>query len=166
MIMDFKNQEMIILMEHDGQKNFMRRSYADMAAPAAQRAKSDSHPAPVPVATGRTETIAGYPATEYRATSDKGEVYELWLAKGLGSFMSMSGNPMAGRGAPPPGWENFARDGNFFPLRVVTLDAKGNEKSRMEVTKIDKTPLPDSLFSTDGYTEFKIPDFGGGLFKH
>ena len=165
-IIDYPNMEMFILMEHDGQKNYMRRSLADTVAKASER--NQEHRTPPPVATGRTEMIAGYTATEYTTTNEKGEVTEMWLAKGLGRFMGMSGqNPMGGRGAPSPEWENFARDGNLFPLRVVSRNAKGAEVTRMEVTKIEKTSLPDSLFSTDGYSEFKMPDFGGlNPFKH
>jgi hypothetical protein len=169
MIFDFKNQEMIILMEHGGQKNFIRRSLAQTIASASAKAQGEHPAGSAPVATGRTEMIAGYLATEYKITGEKGDSYELWLAKGLGTFMLPSAQgPMGGRGAPSPEWEQMARDGGFFPLRVVTRDAGGVERSRMEVTKIDKTPLPDSLFSTDGYSEFKIPDFGGGFnpFKH
>jgi hypothetical protein len=160
--MDFPHQEMIILMEHDGQKNFMRRSMAQAIAQARENGRREGHPVSPPVATGRTEVIAGYPATEYKYTGEKGEISELWLAKGLGTFMFPAAQgPMGGGGAPAPEWEAMARDGGFFPLRVVTRDAKGTERSRMEVTKIDKTKLLDALFSTDGYTEFKVPDFGG-----
>ncbi|MDB6170514.1 MAG: hypothetical protein JWM88_3378 [Verrucomicrobia bacterium] len=163
MIYDAQNQEVIILMEHDGQKNFMRRSMKEAIARAQEKGQDDrQHPAPV--ATGRTEVIAGYKASEYTYTDEKGEVTELWLAKGLGTFMYPAAqNPMGGRGAPSPQWEKIAREGGFFPLRVVSRNSKGAEASRMEVTRIEKTSLPDSLFSTDGYTEFKMPDFGGAF---
>ncbi len=160
-IIDFKRQEMIILMEEDGQKNFMRQA---MAPALAEAKKYKERPAAAPVATGRVEQIAGYPAAEYTQAGEKGEITELWLAKGLGTFMFPADQgPMGGRGPAAPGWEQMARDGGFFPLRVVTRDAKGAERSRMEVTKIDRTPLPDALFSTDGYAEFKMPDFGGAF---
>ena len=160
-IIDFKRQEMIILMEEDGQKNFMRQT---MAPALAEAKKYKERPAAAPVATGRVEQIAGYPAAEYTQAGEKGEITELWLAKGLGTFMFPADQgPMGGRGPAAPGWEQMARDGGFFPLRVVTRDAKGAERSRMEVTKIDRTPLPDALFSTDGYAEFKMPDFGGAF---
>jgi len=160
MIMDFERKEIIILMENDGEKMFMRRS---MAKPMEEAAGKE-HGEHAPVATGRTEVIAGHQAAEYVYTDDKGEITNLWLAKGLGTFMFPAAQgPMGGRGAASPEWEKLARDGGFFPLRVVGHDAKGNEKMRMEVTKIDQTPLPDSLFSTDGYTEFQMPDFGGGM---
>jgi hypothetical protein len=160
MIMDFERKEIIILMENDGEKMFMRRSMAQTMEEAAGK----DHAERAPVATGRTEMIAGYKAAEYAYTDDKGEVTDLWLAKGLGTFMFPAAQgPMGGRGAASPGWEKLARDGGFFPLRVVGHDTKGNEKMRMEVTKIDQTPVPDSLFSTEGYTEFQMPDFGGGF---
>ena len=166
MIIDFPHQEMFILMDgQDGQKMFMRRSLVQPGAPARARNGGDNESAP-PVPTGRTAMIAGYPATEYTSMGEKGETTELWLAKGLGTFMSQAGQgpgPMGGRRPSSPGWEKFARDGAFFPLRVVTRNAKGAEKSRMEVTKIEKTRLPDSLFSTEGYSEFQMPDFGSGF---
>jgi hypothetical protein len=165
MIFDSKNQEMLMLMDMDGQKMYIRRSVAKEIS----RATDSKNMGSVPVATGRTEVIAGYPAAEYKSTSAKGEVTEMWLAKGLGTFVSMTGkNPMSGHGETSPEWEKFAREGNFFPMRVVTLNSRGNEETRMEVTKVEKTSLPDSVFSTAGYTEFKMPDFGGALnpFKH
>ena len=44
-------------------------------------------------------------------------------------------------------------------MRVVNYSAKGVEESRMEVTKVEKTSLPDSLFSADGYSEFSMGGF-------
>lgn len=161
MIMDMEAREIIILMDSDGHKMYMRRPIPQPTAEQTTKAR-EKHPMSAPVATGRTEMIAGYKATEYRTTTDKGDVVELWLAKGLGPFMSMAGgNPMTGRGTPPPGWENFVRDGNLFPMRIVSHDPDGTEKSRMEVTSVEKGPVPDSMFSTEGYEEFHIPNFGG-----
>ncbi len=170
MILDTQAREMIILMDQGGQKMFMRRPLPQPGSDAMTKAAKE-HEMTAPVPTGRTEMIAGYKATEYRTTGSKGEVVELWLASGLGPYMSFTGgNPMGGRGAPPPGWENFARDGNYFPMRVVTHDASGTETARMEVTKVEKVSLPDSLFSTEGFSEFSIPGMGGmggfNPFKH
>jgi hypothetical protein len=164
MIYDVGAQEIFILMDMDGQKTYMRRSMAKDIEKATQKGQMGA----VPVATGRTEVIAGYPTAEYRSTSENGDVTEMWLAKGLGTFMSMNGQSPMGRGAPSPEWEKFAREGNFFPMRVVSLNKKGKEETRMEVTKVEKTSLPDSLFSVDGYNEFKMPVFGGAFnpFKH
>lgn len=163
-IMNMEAREMIILMDMDGKKMFMRRPIPQPTAEENGKVSAGGHKMSPPEATGRTEMIAGYKATEYRMVGEKGEVIFIWLAKGLGPFMSYSGgNPMGGRGAPPPGWESFARDGNAFPMRVVTMAKDGAESMRMEVTKVEKVSLPDSLFSTDGYEEFQMPDFGGAF---
>ncbi|MFA5056567.1 MAG: DUF4412 domain-containing protein [Opitutaceae bacterium] len=170
MIVDYGKHEMLILMEmpdREGgapRKMYMRRPLPQPGEAQAKRGGTDE-PVSSPVATGRTEVIAGYTATEYTLAGKNGEVHELWLAKGLGSFMFPAAqNPMGhGRPANAPVWEKLVRDGGFFPLRVVTRDAGGREKTRLEVTKIEKAALPDALFTPEGYSEFQIPGFGGGL---
>ena len=162
-IFDIPGKQMIILMDMSGKKMFMRREIPQPKPDETGKVSAGGHKMAPPVATGRTEMIAGYEATEYRMTGEKGEIVEMWLAKGLGPFMSFGGgNPMmGGRGATPPaGWESFAREGGGFPMRVVTHDTAGAETMRMEVSKVEKTSLPDSLFSTDGYSEFSFP---GGM---
>jgi hypothetical protein len=177
MIVDMAKREVLVLMEMpDGESGGVRKMYMRQPMPQPGETPPGGRPAeaaPIsePVATGRTEVIAGYTATEYKVTGKNGEVSELWLAKGLGTFMFPAAQNPMGRGRSAnasPAWEKLVRDGGFFPLRVITRDAGGAEKMRMEVTKIEKTSLPDALFSTEGYTEFQIPGFGGGLnpFKH
>jgi|GEM_PF-707249 len=180
-IVDFAKRETIILMEMPDRESggtrrmFMRQPMPQPGETPPGGSPAEAAPVSEPVATGRTEVIAGYTATEYKVTDRNGEVSELWLAKGLGAFMFPAAQNPMGRGRPAnasPAWEKLVRDGGFFPLRVITRDARGAEKMRMEVTKIEKTPLPEALFTTEGYTEFQIPGFGGGLpgginpFKH
>lgn len=179
MIVDYEKQEMLILMEMPDRqggssKMFMRRPLPQPSDVPAT-AKSDLASMDAPVPTGRTETICGYQAAEYKGTGKNGEIYELWLAKGLGGFLFPTAqNPMVRNrsASTAPAWEKMVREGGFFPLRAITRDAKGAEKTRMEVTKIEKASLPESLFSAEGYSEFQIPGFGSGLpaglnpFKH
>ncbi|WP_404423036.1 DUF4412 domain-containing protein [Nibricoccus sp. IMCC34717] len=162
-IVDFKAKQMFILMDMDGRKMYMKRPLpTDVPAGAKDEAAIEPKP------TGKTEVIAGYPADEYELANADKSVTHLWLGKGLGTFMSapsMDG-PFGGGGGKAKhseAWEKAVKKSGMFPLRVVTVSAKGKELSRMEVTKIEKTALPDSLFSTEGYTEFQIPGFGGGL---
>jgi hypothetical protein len=180
-IVDFAKRETIILMEMPDResggvrKMFMRQPMPQPSEAPPGGSRVEAAPVSEPIATGRTEVIAGYTATEYKVTGRNGEVTELWLAKGLGAFMLPAAQNPMGRGRPAnasPAWEKLVRDGGFFALRFITRDASGAEKMRMEATKIEKTPLPDALFTTEGYTEFQIPNFGGGLpgglnpFKH
>lgn len=157
MIFDLGKKEIIILMDHDGEKMFMRQPIKDQMEKGSNKAKDG----PAPVATGKTEEILGYQATEYKVENQDKTTTYIWLAKGLGTYFGGSGGGFGGKGAPSPAWEKIAREGNQFPMRVVTVDAKDRERDRMEVTKVDKGSVPDSVFSTDGYKEFKIPGFGG-----
>jgi hypothetical protein len=169
MIVDYGRHETLILMEmpgHDGgapQKMFMRRPLPQANEASATAAKAEAT-ASEPVPTGRTEMIAGYLASEYRLTGRDGEVTELWLTKGLGAFMFPNAQSPMGRGRPTnasPVWERLVRDGGFFPLRVISHGAGGAEKMRLDVTKIEKTSLPDSMFTAEGYSEFQMPNLGG-----
>ena len=48
-----------------------------------------------------------------------------------------------------------------FPLRVISHDAKGKETFKMEATKIEPGPLPDSLFVPPAsYKRFDMPNMG------
>ncbi len=150
-IIDPAKRESLMLMSE--QKMYMVMKLPDDKGPQAGKAedvKLDK--------TGRTETILGRKAEEFVATS-KGEKTELWLAEGLGAFLSMPANPMEGKGAAAPGWERALAGKDLFPLRVVSRGSNGKETFRLEATAITPQPLPDSLFAPPaGYQKF---DMGG-----
>lgn len=161
-IVNHQTMEAFILFEmgEKGQtpkKMYMKRNLQEDAERLAGKQAKPSAP---PTKTGRSEKIAGYLANEYVSTNDKGEVTEMWLSKELGAFTSMPANPMGrGRGQPPsPEWEKFVKEEGAFPLRVLSRNKKGDETSRMEVTKVDKTSVPEKVFSLDGYEP--MPSFG------
>ena len=113
--------------------------------------------------TGEKQKMLGYDAVKYVSTY-QGKKTDLWLAEGLGKFMSMeSVNPMGGgsRGGGQP-WERALAGQELFPLRVVTYDAGAREEFRMEATAIEKKSLPDSLFTPPaGYQPIEM----GGMMK-
>lgn len=151
MIMDLGKRESVIIL--DQQKMYMTRSFAEAEASAPAQKKDDAKLEK----TGETEKILGYTATKYIATSG-GSQTELWLAEGLGTFMSFNqGNPMMGgrgRGGAQPqqqAWERALAGKDMFPLRVVGKDYK------LEATAIDKATLPDTLFAPPaGYQKFDM----------
>lgn len=108
--------------------------------------------------TGQTDKILGY-VCELFTLKENGKTTELWLADGLGSFMGLGGgNPFGGRPTPKTAWEQALAGKTGFPLRVIERAAGGKENSRMEVTKIDPSPLPDSLFAPPAdYQRFEMP---------
>ena len=172
MIMDTTKREMTMIMDE-------QKMYMVMALPQSVKDEMAKREQEVTLEkTNETEKILGYTATKYIAT-DRSTETELWLAEGLGTFMGMSNNrnPMGrGRETPPPAWERALAGKELCPLRVVgyekgalTNKGKGEEKSkgkakgasgetfRMEVTAIDKTSLPDSMFTPPpGYQKFDM----------
>jgi hypothetical protein len=157
-IVDTTKKEMIMIMSE--QKMYMTMALPDAAADAVAKQGDDV----TLEKTSETEKILGYTATKYIATH-KSEKTDLWLAEGLGTFMSMSNaNPMGrGRGgSQQKSWEKALAGKDLFPLRVVGKDKGGKESFRMEATAIDKQTLPDSLFTVPaGYQKFDL----GGMMK-
>ena len=140
MIMDFKQQRMIILIP--GQNMYMTRPLP--SAPAAPAAAGGS-PAAAPQKTGETKTILGYACTKYLSTA-KGENIEMWVTDQLGNFGGFGGGGMGGRGGPPPAWESAIVGRGFFPMLITGKSASGASFS-MEVVSVEPQSLPDSLFA-------------------
>lgn len=170
-IMDMGKLEMLMLMPEE--KTYM---VMPMKKPVEQAmAKQGESTADIEV-TGKTETILGYKCSQI-LVKDKGEVTEMWVADGLGTFMGMGsggggggGGGMFGGGRKGGGpqaakWEEALKGKGGFPLRVISRNAKGKETFKMEATKIEPGSLPNSLFMPPaGYEKFSMPDFGG-MFK-
>jgi len=162
MIMDRSTKEMMMIMTD-------QKMYMTMAIPETATDAIEKHNGDVKLEkTGETEKILGYTATKYIATSD-GTSTDMWLAEGLGTFMSMSNNnPMNRRGGAQPqqAWERALAGKELFPMRVVGHDKGGKESFRMEVTAVEKQSLPDSFFAPpEGYQKFDMGGMMGGMMK-
>lgn len=157
MIMDTGKKEMIMLM--DEQQMYMAMAIPDAAVEAAAKKGDDAKLEK----TSETEKILGYTATKYIVTNKDGTKTDMWLAEGLGKFMSASpSNPMTGRRAASPEWERALAGKDLFPLRVVGKDKADKQSFQMEVIAIDKKSLPDSLFTPPAdYQKFDM----GGMMK-
>lgn len=164
MIMNAAKQEMTILMPSE-------RMYMVMpmrGGPAQQGDGAEAKEIKIEK-TGRTEKILGYDCEEWLMT-DKGESTALWVTEQLGAFMGLGGgNPMGGmmggRKAKADGaaWEKLLKGKKgWFPLRVVSRDARGKEKFRLEAKKIEAGTLPADLFAPPaGFQKFAMPAMGG-----
>jgi hypothetical protein len=160
MIMDTTKKEMTMIM--DEQKAYMVMALPQTAVDAMAKNAEDVKLEK----TDETEKILGYTATKYIVTSKEGTT-DLWLAEGLGTFMGFNNNPMGGkRAAPPQAWERVIAGKELFPMRVVGKERNGKDNFRMEVTAIDKTSLPDSLFNPPaGYQKFDMGGMMKGMMK-
>jgi hypothetical protein len=164
MIMDMKNQQMLILMPQ--QKMYMVQPFpqppADKAAAAGAGNAAKAFGADVQV-TSEKETILGYECTKIVSTSADGTA-EVWVTDQLGSFMGLS--PGAGgpgrRPQVPQAWESALKGKNFFPMRVVG-SRTGQGSFRLEVTSVEKASEPDSLFAApDGWRKLDLGSMMGG----
>jgi len=154
-ITDMDKLEVIILMPE--QKQYMVQPVKKPLEQAA--AKAGENTAELEM-TGKTETILGYNCSQ-ALIKDKGTVTELWLVEGLAAFPGL-GAPAGGKkGAHVAKWEEALKGKSGFPLRVISRDAKGKETFKMEATKVEPGPLPDSVFLPPaGYEKFKMPSLG------
>ena len=92
---------------------------------------------------GKIENVAGYDCEDWTITSESGKS-ELCVVKGVPWFSFGSGPASAEQ----PAWMGEITSGKYFPLRVITTDKDGAQKRKMEATKIERTPVPDSRLQT------------------
>lgn len=162
-IMDLNKREMLILMPE--QRMYMVRPLPDVGSATTP---TSTGPAPTFEKTGETAKILGYDCTKYISTA-KGVVTDVWVTEELGRFTGLGGGPGPmgmGRKAEPPkaAWEVALAGRDFFPLRVISHDAKGAEKFRLEVVEIDKSPQPASLFAPpEGFQKLDLGGMMQGL---
>ena len=109
--------------------------------------------------TGKHETIAGFDCEDWEMTLANGNRESTCVAQGL-SFFDFSA--MAGpTGGGVRSWAEELRDKNGFPLRALETDPSGKEISRMEVTKIQKKTLDDSIFAVPAnFHLMQVPAMG------
>jgi hypothetical protein len=165
-IMDGKNNQMIILMAQ--QHMYMIQPLGGNAGnpQAPQAGAPAAHPSGAPANgnftnTGIKEDILGYSCTKLLVTSDKGTA-EIWVTDQLGNFAGLFHGGGFGHRQPPAEWEDALKGVGFFPMRVISTDKDG-KVFKLEVTAVDKTSVPDSVFSPpDGWRKFDMGAIMGG----
>jgi len=165
-IMDMEKMEMLMLMPE--QNMYMVMPIKKAVDNAVEHAEKNGAMNADIERTGKTEKILGYTCDQILVTDkEKGTVTELWVAPDLGMFMGLGngggGGMFGGRKtAAAAKWEEALKGKGGFPLRVISHDAKGKDVFKMEATKIEPGPQPDSLFAPPaGYQKFQMPDMGG-----
>lgn len=98
------------------------------------------------IKTGKTETIAGYPAEQYVRTNDQGSTSEFWLTQAIqlspNVFRAITGytNKLAQKDV-----HGLAEQGNF-ELRKIQRLRDGSIWIMSEVLAIERTNLREELF--------------------
>jgi len=127
-----------------------------------------SHPAPTHAPpkvtkTGKMDTVVGQKCENWDIeNTETQERVQLCVAQqGVSWFhIPITGVPTE------MAWANELIDGNHFPLRAIMFGKTGAEEGRIEVTRMDKKPLADSLFEVPaGYNQVDLAQlmqgFGG-----
>lgn len=128
-----------VLFVAPAQKSYFRPDFqAAAAAPNTDPGQASA------AKTGARATIAGVECEEWRVSDPSGARSEVCIAEGLAYF-----DPASLRGGPAdtsPIGRQF-RDKRSFPLRSVEYAADGTERSRSEVTKIERKALAAEAFA-------------------
>jgi len=128
-------------------------------AKALSRARPQANSAGTPNVekTGKTDTVAGYKCEIWRIvqTTSTGEL--CIAAQGTSWFnIPLSGVPAE------YAWASEITDGKHFPLRFVALQ-NGVEQGRLEVTAIEKKPMPAASFAVPPYPVIDLEQMLGGM---
>lgn len=151
-IFDRKEDKMIMLMPNQQMymeypyKNFMKEHKKDKMDGEKEVFKK----------TGEMKTINGYNCEKWIFNEDDGSQSVAWMTKELGSFTFFD-NPMSGN-SDKPEWQQEIEAAGYFPMLVINKDKNGNEQGTMEVTKIEKKNLDNSMFEPPAdYKKMEMP---------
>ena len=98
--------------------------------------------------TGATKNILGYPCNEYKVTSkEQNTEISYWLADGNFDFFHELLSTLNRKDNFPAYFMQLYNVDGTFPLLAIERTLQGEEKSRLEVTKLERKILDYSLFA-------------------
>jgi hypothetical protein len=139
--------------------NTSGKSLAGVAPPAAGPHGAAGSPSKI-TKTGKTDLVAGYTCENWDIAGDKKEGTVCMASDGPSWFsIPTTGIP------PTQAWMLDLLDGKHFPLRYVGYGKDGaTEETRIEVTKIDAKPVPDTEFQVPaGYKTIELEKMMGAM---
>jgi hypothetical protein len=126
-------QKMIVVANPQGMAALLNKGKTDVAgAPPPKITKS-----------ARVATVAGTRCEEWDVAAADGSHGVACVSDERAPWLSM---PSLGLG-PSELWSRGIGEGKHLPLRMTSYDAEGTEQSHFEVTKLEKKPVPDALFT-------------------
>lgn len=102
--------------------------------------------------TGRMDTVAGYRCEDWNVTSEDGKS-SLCVAEQGVAFLALPTMSLPAKDE----WARELVDGHHVPLRVVSFDAAGKERTRLELSRVEAKPMADALFAAPA--GYKVIDF-------
>jgi hypothetical protein len=147
-------------------KSFVTMNWVEMAEEMAKEIGEDSSMVfPKVTSTGETETVAGF-ACKHWLIGDNQDL-DVCMAKGLGYYGGGSGGILDKLKDPAlrekakaqldanPEFAKFV-EGGAFPLKMAIIE-NGRPRTLMEVTRIERKSLDDSLFTVPADYRKEIP---------
>jgi hypothetical protein len=148
-------QKMVMVMDLDK----MGEQLKEMKAKTPGADTSSKTP-PKITKTGHSDTVAGISCEDWDIVSAKGEKGRVCVSNESASFLSI---PSLGLQSEDL-WAKEVFDGQHLPLRMVSYDAAGTEENRLEVTKIERKPVDDSVFAVPaGYRTMDFSQLMAGV---
>jgi hypothetical protein len=156
-----------VIMVNDDQKTAMlfdlsklNAQLGQMGIPTTPQAAATAQTPPKITRTGHTDTVAGYKCEDYDIATSDGKRARVCVGETGASWFDTVANAASGNLF----WAKGFLDGRKFPLRVVAFEATGVEEGRIEVTKLEKKPLADTLFvPPPGYRTIDLEQMMNGL---
>jgi hypothetical protein len=149
-------QKMVMVMDLDRLSEQMKKA----KAPGAGAAEAANEPPPKVTKTGKKDTVAGMSCEEWEMVSAKGNRGNVCVSGEEASWLSM---PSLGLPAEHL-WAKELFDGKHLPLRMVGYDAAGAEETRLEVTKLERKPIADTMFEIPkGYRMMDFSQMMAGM---
>jgi len=147
-------QKMVMVMDLDRLAEQMKKAKPGGAGEAA------NEPPPKVTKTGHMDTVAGISCEDWDLVSAKGNRGQVCVSGEEASWLSMPS-----LGLPTEHlWAKELFDGKHLPLRMVGYDAAGAEENRLEVTKLERKPVPDTTFAIPkGYRMMDFSQMMAGM---
>jgi hypothetical protein len=152
-IFDWKNNQMIMLMDGEGMKMGMVMSMDATQSYIEEKAEANEKDVKYKK-TGRTKTILGYLCEEYIIEDDE-STSELWMTNevdlNMAQAMGYMGQNQKGKKSSKTSYPKDAPQG--FMMEMTSVTKKNNEKTTMKVTEVNKNK--PTTVQTSGYKFFK-----------
>jgi hypothetical protein len=148
-VMDYGAKKIMTISDTKKTATFMSWDEVSGAAAAIQKKQNGA-----PVATGRKDIVAGYVCDVYETVSTAGDKNQACVARGL-HFPRMGSSG---------GWLGSLEGDDWFPMRVDAASPIDHKKTHMEVTRVEKKSLPESVFAIPaGYKSQELDDLLKGV---
>jgi hypothetical protein len=123
-------------------------------------APAPTEPPPKITKTGRMDKVAGFGCEDWQVVTSEGDKATVCVAGAGTSWLNIPALSLPKEAQ----WAAELLDGKHFPLRLIAFNKAGTEEARIELTKLEKKALPESLFQVpQGYQRIDLQQFMQGM---